>query len=73
LFIALTLVSGAPVLNLAAWQQQQSLIHEIASLREKHLLLAGNIAAALDWYIMKPMDIDYLAGIMRQTMEKFDG
>lgn len=51
LFGAMILVSIVPVIFLAFWQQQQSLNHEIDSVKEKHLLVAKNLTAALDRYI----------------------
>lgn len=51
LFIAMLCVSTVPVIILAAWQQNDALEDEISSVKEKHLLVAGNLTAALDRYI----------------------
>ncbi len=51
LFFAMIFVSTVPVLILAVWQQNKSLEQEINSVKEKHLLVAGNLTAALDRYV----------------------
>lgn len=45
---AFTVIATVPILILGAWVQQSSLDKELAAVHEKHLLLAGNITAALE-------------------------
>ncbi len=49
-FAALILISAVPVLILDAWVQRSALEKEIASVSEKHLLIAQNLSAALSRY-----------------------
>ena len=51
LFTALVLISTVPVIVLAFWVQQSALRHEIASVTEKHLLIARNLSGALSRYV----------------------
>jgi hypothetical protein len=51
LFTALVLISTVPVILLAFWVQQSTLRHEIASVTEKHLLIARNLSGALSRYV----------------------
>jgi len=55
LFTAMLCVSTVPVVILAAWQQNDALEDEINSVTEKHLLVAGNLTAALDRYVSDAM------------------
>jgi signal transduction histidine kinase len=50
LFMAFTLVAAVPVLMLAFWEQRTALDHEIATVNEKHLLLAKHIAGTFERY-----------------------
>ena len=45
---AFTIIATVPILILGAWVHQSSLDKELAAVHEKHLLLAGNITAALE-------------------------
>jgi signal transduction histidine kinase len=51
LFLALTAISAAPVFLLAQWVEHSKLEREIAAVREKHLLLASNLASTLSRYV----------------------
>ena len=48
--VAFTVIAVIPVLFLGAWVEQTAMKKELAAVSEKHLLLAGNITAALDRY-----------------------
>ena len=50
LAVAFTVIAVIPVLFLGAWVEQTAMKKELAAVSEKHLLLAGNITAALDRY-----------------------
>jgi signal transduction histidine kinase len=49
-FAALILISAVPVLILDGWVQRSALEKEIASVAEKHLIIAQNMSAALSRY-----------------------
>ena len=51
LFITFTLIASIPVLFLAGWVQESALDKEIASVKEKHLLVAKNLTGDLDRYV----------------------
>ena len=50
LAVAFIAVAIIPVLFLSAWFQRTTLDNEMAAVREKHLLLASNMTAALERY-----------------------
>ena len=50
LALAFTVVATVPVVFLTIWVQQSAMKTELAMVREKHLLLAGNMTAALERY-----------------------
>ena len=50
LAVAFTAIAVIPVLFLGVWVEQTAMKKELAAVSEKHLLLAGNITAALDRY-----------------------
>ena len=50
LVAAFTLIASVPVVFLTVWVQKSSLQKEVAAVQEKHLLLAGNVTAALERY-----------------------
>ena len=50
LAVAFTVVAVVPMLFLGAWVERTAMKKELAAVSEKHLLLAGNITAALDRY-----------------------
>jgi diguanylate cyclase (GGDEF)-like protein len=52
LFITLTLIASLPVIVLGFWVQRVALEHEIATVEEKHLIVAKNITRDLSRYIM---------------------
>ena len=52
LFIALIALSAVPVLILDGWVQRSAMEKEIASVSEKHLLIAQNLNAALSRYVI---------------------
>ena len=52
LFITFTLIASLPVLILAGWVQESALDKEIASVKEKHLLVAQNLTGDLDRYVI---------------------
>src|SRR3954471_18929569 len=47
LFVALTAISAVPVLGLATWVERTAVERELASVHEKHLLVAKNLTNAL--------------------------
>jgi signal transduction histidine kinase/ActR/RegA family two-component response regulator len=51
LFLAFTLIAAVPVIALALWDQSVAYQHELASVRERHLLVARNLTAALSRYV----------------------
>jgi signal transduction histidine kinase len=51
LFIALTTISALPVFLLALWVERSEIERQIAAVREKHLLLASNLANTLSRYV----------------------
>ncbi|MAE05286.1 MAG: hypothetical protein CMH76_03020 [Nitrospinae bacterium] len=51
LFVAFTLNSSIPVLLLAVWVERSTHEKEIASVREKHLIIARNLSAAFSRYV----------------------
>lgn len=51
-FMALIVFSALPVLILDGWVQRSALQKEIASVSEKHLLIAQNVSGALSRYII---------------------
>ncbi|NQW00452.1 MAG: sensor histidine kinase [Rhodospirillales bacterium] len=56
------MVSTVPVALLAVWEQQQSLDREVASVSEKHLLVARNLTTALDRYIRDAQSVFLATG-----------
>ena len=50
LTIIITVVATVPVLFLGFWVEKTAMEKELATVSEKHLLLARNITAALDRY-----------------------
>lgn len=50
LTLAFTLIATVPVVYLALWVEQTAFEKEVDAVREKHLLLAKNITAALERY-----------------------
>ena len=51
LFIAFTLISAISVLILAVWVERSAYEKEVASVREKHLIIARNLSAAFSRYV----------------------
>jgi signal transduction histidine kinase/HPt (histidine-containing phosphotransfer) domain-containing protein/ActR/RegA family two-component response regulator len=51
LFLAFTLVAAVPVLTLDLWQAHVSYQNEMASVRERHLLVARNLTTTLSRYV----------------------
>ena len=51
-FIALVVFSALPVLVLDGWVQRSALQKEIASVSEKHLIIAQNVSRALSRYVI---------------------
>ena len=47
LFAALLLVAAAPVMLLALWVERAAVDREVASVQEKHLLVARNLGSTL--------------------------
>ncbi len=52
LFLALSAISAVPVLILAYWVETSAMEKEVTAVREKHLLLAQNLSAALSRYVV---------------------
>jgi len=52
LFITFTLIASLPVLFLAGWVQESALDKEVASVKEKHLLVARNLTGDLERYVL---------------------
>jgi signal transduction histidine kinase/ActR/RegA family two-component response regulator len=51
LFLAFTLIAAVPIGALALWDQSIAYQHELASVRERHLLVARNLTTALSRYV----------------------
>ena len=51
LFLAFTLIAAVPICALALWDQSVAYQHELASVRERHLLVARNLTSALSRYV----------------------
>jgi len=51
LFLAFTLTAAVPIAALAFWEESVAFQHELASVRERHLLVARNLSAALSRYV----------------------
>jgi signal transduction histidine kinase/CheY-like chemotaxis protein len=51
LFIIFTAVAAGPIAILATWEGRASYSHELASVRERHLLLARNLVATMTQYV----------------------
>lgn len=67
LFISFTLISSIPVLFLASWVQQSALEKEIASVEEKHLLVAKNLTGDLSRYAT---DVESAFILITENLEK---
>jgi signal transduction histidine kinase len=52
LFVALIVLSALPVLILNIWVERSAMEKEIASVSEKHLLIARNLSSALSRYVI---------------------
>ncbi|MFV2060026.1 MAG: diguanylate cyclase [Gammaproteobacteria bacterium] len=52
LFLSFTLVASLPVVILGYWVQRVALEHEIATVEEKHLLVAKNVTRDISRYVM---------------------
>ncbi len=50
IFLVLTLISSIPVILLGYWVQQTAIEAEVASVEEKHLIIAKNLSNAFDRY-----------------------
>lgn len=51
LFIAFTLIAAVPIVALALWDQSVAYKHQLASVRERHLLVARNLSISLSRYV----------------------
>jgi signal transduction histidine kinase/ActR/RegA family two-component response regulator len=51
LFLGFTLIAAVPIVVLAAWEESTAYRHEIASVRQRHLLVARNLTSALSRYV----------------------
>ena len=51
LFVAITLVAAVPVIVLASWVQSSAVTREIDAAREKDLVVAHNLTAAISRYV----------------------
>jgi len=65
LFIIFTFVASLPVLFLAMWVQQSALDKEIATVEEKHLLVARNLTGDLARYVI---DVESSLQLVSQNM-----
>src|SRR5947207_1697872 len=51
LFVAFTIVAALPVITLGAWVEHRAVGQEIDAARDKHLLVAHNLTAAVSRYV----------------------
>jgi signal transduction histidine kinase/ActR/RegA family two-component response regulator len=51
LFLGFTLIAAVPIAVLATWEESTAYRHEIASVRQRHLLVARNLTSALSRYV----------------------
>src|ERR1700744_6324153 len=51
LFVAFTIIAGKPRAVLALWEGNTTFQNELDSVRERHLLVARNLATALSRYV----------------------
>src|SRR5476651_2051274 len=51
LFIAFTIIAGAPIAVLALWESNTSFQNELDSVRERHLLVARNLTTTMSRYV----------------------
>jgi signal transduction histidine kinase/ActR/RegA family two-component response regulator len=51
LFLAFTLIAAVPIAALALWEQSVTYDHEVAAVRERHLLVARNLTMGLSRYV----------------------
>ncbi len=51
LFLALTIVAAVPIAALALWEGTTAFQNELASVRERHLLVARNLTSTLSRYV----------------------
>ena len=73
LFVAFTLVSAVPVLMLAVWVQHSAYEKEIAAVREKHLIIARNLSAAISRYVQDVKSgFEHLVSLADRHIDMFD-
>jgi signal transduction histidine kinase/ActR/RegA family two-component response regulator len=60
LFIAFTIVAGAPIAVLAWWEGNTSFQNELDSVRERHLLVARNLTTTMSRYVK---DVEAVFGL----------
>jgi signal transduction histidine kinase/ActR/RegA family two-component response regulator len=60
LFIAFTIVAGAPIAGLALWEGNTSFQNELDSVRERHLLVARNLTSTMSRYVK---DVEAVFGL----------
>jgi signal transduction histidine kinase len=60
LFIAFTVIAGAPIAVLALWESNTSFQNELDSVRERHLLVARNLTSTMSRYVK---DVEAVFGL----------
>jgi signal transduction histidine kinase len=60
LFIAFTIIAGAPIAVLALWEGSTSFQNELSSVRERHLLVARNLTTTMSRYVK---DVEAVVGL----------
>jgi signal transduction histidine kinase/CheY-like chemotaxis protein len=60
LFIAFTIIAGAPIAVLALWEGNTSFQNELDSVRERHLLVARNLTSTMSRYVK---DVEAVFGL----------
>jgi signal transduction histidine kinase/CheY-like chemotaxis protein len=60
LFIAFTVIAGAPIAVLALWESNSSFQNELDSVRERHLLVARNLTSTMSRYVK---DVEAVFGL----------
>ncbi|MDR3531743.1 MAG: ATP-binding protein [Rhodopila sp.] len=60
LFIAFTIIAGAPIAVLALWESNTSFQNELDSVRERHLLVARNLTSTMSRYVK---DVEAVFGL----------
>ena len=64
LFVALIIIAGTPITILALWEGNTTFQNELASVRERHLLVARNLTTTLSHYVK---DVEAVFGLVFES------